>query len=83
MASDHALIEKAERAAHSALYDNKTASGWYGEPECAEVARLVAPAVLDAVADDLRAEAWVEGYVAGGCRTPFPPNPYRKEADHG
>ena len=33
-------------AATKALYETETASGWYGQPECAEVGRIVAKALL-------------------------------------
>lgn len=96
MASDHdpALIEKAAKA----LYERDNGgTGWEIETDAVRrMCRSDARAVLDAVADDLRAKAWTKGYVAGWDDrhededNPLPageqhdtPNPYRKEADRG
>lgn len=73
------LIEKAASAVrHERAY---TAAAAFGVPldDVGECAGMIAHAALSAVADDLRAEAWDEGYRldwTGGVRHP---NPYRQE----
>lgn len=61
---DAALVEKAAEALldWGASPDGIRYPDLYGRCDC--VTRL-ARAVLDAVADDLRAEAWDEGYLTG------------------
>lgn len=77
-AESGALVEVLTHALHS----TETASGWYGEPECADVANVLAPHVMV-----LLAQAWGQGYASGHSNAmrrmsdepdaPTSPNPYR------
>jgi hypothetical protein len=67
-----ALVETLTHALHS----TETAQGWYGEPECAEVGRALAPHV-----QALMAQAWDAGYLrAVEPESDVRDNPYQPRA---